>query len=284
MVTNSIVKEAYGKVQGNRKKFHSVLCEMAVNIRDDRWSTPKDRKFKQVRSSTTQQLPRSDLTIRSSSSYDETLKMMENLYFDNGRNFRRLLSMVTKLNYSHGEETSNFTNIFEYGVRRSTQKTSIYLLTRKKCGNEVDAFFLLLASGATVADNILQYSKYRQILSVLSKTLSFQGMSQKIQGITEYRYYIAKKHSSVYGCALPSPNTEHHRQRMDPPKLDIFLDFITSSHIIKDLPFGDKMRLSSGKITETHNVIKCMAPAAIIQQFKQYCAENEEIPLGEFYF
>ncbi|CAC5360406.1 unnamed protein product [Mytilus coruscus] len=93
----------------------------------------------------------------------------------------------------------------------------------------------------------------RQILSVLSKTLSFQGMSQKIQGITEYRYYIAKKHSSVYGCALPSPNTEHHRQKMDPPKLDIFLDFITSSHIIKDLPFGDKMRLSSGKITETHN-------------------------------
>ncbi|CAG2245981.1 unnamed protein product [Mytilus edulis] len=40
-----------------------------------------DRKFKQVRSNTTQQLPRSDLTIRSSSNYDETLKMMENLYF-----------------------------------------------------------------------------------------------------------------------------------------------------------------------------------------------------------
>ncbi|CAG2256851.1 unnamed protein product [Mytilus edulis] len=62
--------------------------------------------------------------------------------------------------------------------------------------------------------------------------------------------------------------------------LILFLDFITSSHIIKDLPFGErKMRLSSGKIIETPNVIRCMAPAAIIQQFKQYCAENEEIPL-----
>ncbi|XP_071150590.1 uncharacterized protein [Mytilus edulis] len=122
----------------------------------------------------------------------------------------------------------------------------------------------------------------RQILSVLSTTLSFQGMSQKIPGITEYRYYIAKKHSAVYGCALPPPITEHHRQKMDPHKPDSFLDFITSSHIIKDLPFGErKMRLSSGKIIETPNVIRCMAPAAIIQQFKQYCAENEEIPLGD---
>ncbi|CAG2208756.1 unnamed protein product [Mytilus edulis] len=38
-----------------------------------------DIKFKQVRSSTSQQLPRSDLTIRSSSNYDETLKMKETL-------------------------------------------------------------------------------------------------------------------------------------------------------------------------------------------------------------
>ncbi|VDH98795.1 uncharacterized protein LOC143055197 [Mytilus galloprovincialis] len=92
-----------------------------------------DRKFKQVRSSTTQQLPRSDLTIPSSSSYGETLKIMENLYFHNGKNFRgRVSSMVTQLGNSHGEEIPSFTNIFEYGVRCSTQKSRIYLLTRKK--------------------------------------------------------------------------------------------------------------------------------------------------------
>lgn len=61
-----------------------------------------------------------------------------------------------------------------------------------------------------------------------------------------------------------------------------FLDFITSSHIIKDLPFGErKLRLSNGKVVETPNVIRCMAPAAIIQQFKQYCVENDEVPLGK---
>jgi hypothetical protein len=104
-------------------------------------------------------------------------------------------------------------------------------------------------------------------------------------GLTEYRYYKAKNHSAVYGCALPPPCNEQLRQRMDPYKLDSFLDFITSSNIIKDLPFGErKLRLSNGKVVETPNVIRCMAPAAIIQQFKQYCVENDEVPLGNIHF
>jgi hypothetical protein len=37
-----------------------------------------------------------------------------------------------------------------------------------------------------------------------------------------------------------------------------------------------------GKVVETANVIRCLAPAAIIQQFKQYCVENDEVPLGKW--
>jgi hypothetical protein len=121
----------------------------------------------------------------------------------------------------------------------------------------------------------------RQILSILAKTMHYKSIIEKIPGLTEYRYYKAKNRSAVYGCALPPPCNEQLRQRMDPHKLDIFLDFITSSHIIKDLPFGErKLRLSNGKVVETPKVIRCLAPAAIIQQFKQYCVENDEVPLG----
>ena len=123
----------------------------------------------------------------------------------------------------------------------------------------------------------------RQILSILAKTMHYKSMIEKIPGLTEYRYYKAKNHSAVDGCALPPPCNEQLGQRMDPHKLDIFLDFITSSHIIKDLPFGErKLRLSNGKVVETPNVIRCLAPAAIIQQFKQYCVENDEVPLGKW--
>ena len=96
-----------------------------------------------------------------------------------------------------------------------------------------------------------------------------------------YRYYAAKKHLAVAGCCLPPTKKDDVRQRMDPSKLDNFLDFITSSHIVKDLPFGErKIKTSNGKIVETPNVIRCMAPQAIINQYQQYCTEQDIEPLG----
>ncbi|CAC5385451.1 unnamed protein product [Mytilus coruscus] len=42
------------------------------------------------------------------------------------------------------------------------------------------------------------------------------------------------------------------------------------------MPFGEKkMKLPSGKIIPTPNVIRCIAPAAIVMQYDQYCEEND---------
>lgn len=91
-----------------------------------------------------------------------------------------------------------------------------------------------------------------------------------------FRYYIAKKHANFEGCCLPPPEKDDVRQRIDPTKLDNFLEFITSSHIVKDLPFGQKkIRTPKGKIIETPNIIRCMAPQAIIDQYQQNCMMNK---------
>lgn len=53
----------------------------------------------------------------------------------------------------------------------------------------------------------------------------------------------------------------HHEKRMmivsesiDPAKFDNFLEYITSSHIVKDQPFGQKkIRTPEGKMIETLN-------------------------------
>ena len=122
----------------------------------------------------------------------------------------------------------------------------------------------------------------RQILSVLCQMISYKETSELIPCLTEYRYYAAKKHASTQGCALPPEDSSHNRQRMDPTKLDQLLDFITSSHIVKDLPFGEKkMKLEDGSTITMPNVIRCMGPAAIIEQFKTYCSENDLAPLGK---
>ena len=66
------------------------------------------------------------------------------------------------------------------------------------------------------------------------------------------------------------------RYRVAPEKLDHFLDFATSSHVIQDLPYGTKsFKLSSGEVLDIPNVIRVMAPTHVVQQYHQYCKETE---------
>ena len=68
---------------------------------------------------------------------------------------------------------------------------------------------------------------------------------------------------------------------MDPTKLEHFLDFITSSNIVQDLPFGRRtLTLSSGEKIDIPNVIRTMLPSHLIRQYNQYCSEEDFIPLS----
>lgn len=122
----------------------------------------------------------------------------------------------------------------------------------------------------------------RQLLSMLSLFMTYQEALELIPDLTEYKYYASKKHGEKYGYGLPVPSVEIHRQKMDPLKLDSFLDFITSPHIIRDLPYGEKkLKLSDGTFQNVPNLIRCMGSSDIIQQYKVFCKENTIIPLGK---
>lgn len=63
--------------------------------------------------------------------------------------------------------------------------------------------------------------------------------------------------------------------RIEPVKLEHFVSFITSPHVIQDVPFGEKLlKLSTGEIIKTPNVIRTMIPERIVQQYQQYCRET----------
>jgi hypothetical protein len=69
--------------------------------------------------------------------------------------------------------------------------------------------------------------------------------------------------------------------KVDNNQLDHFLTFITSGHIVQDLPFGQKyLKLSTGEILETPNVIRSMIPKRIVQQYQHYCEETAFTPFG----
>ena len=118
----------------------------------------------------------------------------------------------------------------------------------------------------------------------MTGVVSYREISRYIPGLTQYRYTIANLHRLQYGRAAPVPVHEGHvpRLQIDKGQLDHFLAYITSPHIVQDLPFGEKtLKLSSGRVISVPNVINTMVPQRIAKQYVAYCSETGFVPFSE---
>ena len=93
---------------------------------------------------------------------------------------------------------------------------------------------------------------------------------------------MARRYMLEVGAGLPvQPVTKQTREKVDSVKLDHFLDFITSSNIVQDLPFGRKtLKLSCGMKIDIPNVMRTLLPSHLIKQYNQYCSEENYSPLS----
>ena len=140
----------------------------------------------------------------------------------------------------------------------------------------------LLSAFAESYLNAQHWSTRRQILSLMADKLSLKEIRDFIPTVTSYRYNIARRHWLLHGRAAPLPNQEKKRMRIEPVKLEHFVSFITSPHVIQDVPFGEKLlKLSTGEIIKTPNVIRTMIPEHIVQQYQQYCCETNFEPMSK---
>ena len=122
--------------------------------------------------------------------------------------------------------------------------------------------------------NATSWDTRRQVLSVMTGVASHKAICEFIPGLTSYRYTVANLHRLEYGRGAPVPVQQSTRLRIERQQLDHFLGFITSPHIVQDLPFGEKvLHLSSGSTITVPNVIRTMIPQRIVQQYTNYCQE-----------
>jgi len=140
----------------------------------------------------------------------------------------------------------------------------------------------LLDALASCYKNADQWDTRRQILSIMADKASFAKIQEWIPGLTKYRYTMARQHILLHGRGAPVPS-QSLRTRMVVPqeKLAHFLDFITSPHIIQDLPFGEKVvSLSTKEVIKIPNVVRNMIPERIVQQYQAYSKEENFTPLS----
>ena len=65
-------------------------------------------------------------------------------------------------------------------------------------------------------------------------------MRRWIPDLSNYQFTEAKRHCLVHGRGAPVPVVSTPGIRVSTVQIDQFVAFITSAHIIQDLPFGEK--------------------------------------------
>ena len=120
------------------------------------------------------------------------------------------------------------------------------------------AYLKALAASYKIAGS---WDTQRQILSIIAGVASYKSAFEFTSGLTWFCYTVANLHRVQYGSGAPLPlecQTRLHNERV---QLDHFLSFITSPHLVQDLPFGERnLVLSTGETITVPNVIRTMIP------------------------
>jgi hypothetical protein len=135
--------------------------------------------------------------------------------------------------------------------------------------------FTLLDALTECYNNASHWSTRRQILSIIADKVSYKELQRWIPDLSRYRYNIARHHRLLHGRGSVVPTLPSTRMYVPPEKLDHFLSFITSTHVVQDLPFGEKsLKLSSNTEIKVPNVIRTMIPEQVVRQYESYCNES----------
>ncbi len=119
----------------------------------------------------------------------------------------------------------------------------------------------------------------RQILSIMTQTFRLAEIQEFIPGLTRYLFKTARQHSKDFGRGAVVPKERIVRIRISEQQIDHFLSFVTSPHILQDLPFGETvLTLSDGSHVQMPKVILTMIPERIIQQYNTFCGEANFVP------
>ena len=121
----------------------------------------------------------------------------------------------------------------------------------------------------------------QQILSLFAGDYSKTELQQMVPGLTKFRIDEARKHAFQAKPGQPIEPPTITRTRLDPAKVDHFLDFVSSPSFLQDVAYGTKsLKLSSGEKIEIPNVVRTAISSRLVQLYQTYCKDTSFKPLG----
>ena len=122
----------------------------------------------------------------------------------------------------------------------------------------------------------------RQILSLFANDLTKAELQRLLPGLTKWRIDQARLHANEVGRGQLVPEEPIFRTRIDPVKVDHFINYISRPDLLQDVAFGTKtLKLDSGERIIIPAVIRTLIPSRIIEQYTSYCKQQEFEPASE---
>jgi len=120
----------------------------------------------------------------------------------------------------------------------------------------------------------------QQILSLFAGEYSKTELLQMIPGLTKWRIDETRKHAFKNRPGQPIEPPTLRRTRLDPVKVDHFLDSISSPSFLQDVAYGTRnLKLSTGEKIEIPSVVHTVISSRLVQLYLKYCAESAFEPL-----
>ena len=122
----------------------------------------------------------------------------------------------------------------------------------------------------------------RQILSLFLDDFSRAELQETIPGLSKWRIDQARQHATEVRKGRPIPEIPSYRSKIDPEKVDHFVEYISRPEFVQDVAFGTKtLKLDSGEKIIIPAVIRTVIPSRIISQYLEHCKVQEFEPASE---
>ena len=149
-------------------------------------------------------------------------------------------------------------------------------MEKKEKQNSVDTDVSEISRLIKLYEEANSWFTKRQILSVFVNDYSKAQLQLLIPGVSIWAIDEARRHAAKVGVGKPVPQMEAiTRARLDPSKVDHFLDFISRPNFVQDVAYGTKtLKLSNGEKMEIPNVVRTVIASRIVDLYQQYCQET----------
>ena len=139
----------------------------------------------------------------------------------------------------------------------------------------------LLSRLITLYNEASNWYTRQQILSVFVDDYSKTELLNYFPGLSKWKIDEARKQAYLNGPGQVIDPPILKRCRLDPVKVDHFLDFISSPSFLQDVAFGTKiLKLSDGHKIEIPSVVRTVVASRLIHLYQFYCSESGFEPIG----